>query len=214
MPHAGFFQQRTQSSEFDPTDSGQPLDFIVKSGRALVVIAFDGTFERYWPPSRRQSMSRPDRYRTWVRHFRQEVGRTLDYLGTRDDLDLRRLGWYSESFGSQTMVSMLALEKRFSAAVLVGGGVFPQGLAAAEEAYNHLPRITQPVLMLNGRWDIDVNLDAQNRQFELLGTPSDRKKHMLFDAGHGTLPHNHLVRASLEWYDRYLGPTRATPDTG
>ena len=214
MPHAGFFQQRTQSSEFDPTDSGQPLDFIVKSGRALVVIAFDGTFERYWPPSRRQSMSRPDRYRTWVRHFRQEVGRTLDYLGTRDDLDLRRLGWYSESFGSQTMVSMLALEKRFSAAVLVGGGVFPQGLAAGEEAYNHLPRITQPVLMLNGRWDIDVNLDAQNRQFELLGTPSDRKKHMLFDAGHGTLPHNHLVRASLEWYDRYLGPTRATPDTG
>jgi len=214
MPHAGFFQQRTQSSEFDPTDSGQPLDFIVKSGRALVVIAFDGTFERYWPPSRRQSMSRPDRYRTWVRHFRQEVGRTLDYLGTRDELDLRRLGWYSESFGSQTMVSMLALEKRFSAAVLVGGGVFPQGLAAAEEAYNHLPRITQPVLMLNGRWDIDVNLDAQNRQFELLGTPSDRKKHMLFDAGHGTLPHNHLVRASLEWYDRYLGPTRATPDTG
>jgi len=92
--------------------------------------------------------------------------------------------------------------------VMVGGGVFLQGLSSTEEAYNHLPRITQPVLMLNGRWDIDVNLEAQNRQFELLGTPPDRKKHVLFEAGHGTLPHSHLVRASLDWYDRYLGPTR------
>ena len=213
FPHAGFFQRRTQSSEFEPTDSGQPLDFIMKSGRALAVIAFDGTFERYWPPLLRQSMSRPDRYRTWLRHFRQELGRTLDHLSTREDLDLRHLGWYSESFGSQTMASMLALEKRFGAAVMVGGGVFPQGLSPVEEAYNHLPRITQPVLMLNGRWDIDVNLAAQTRQFELLGTPPDRKEHLLFEAGHGTLPHNQLVRASLDWYDKYLGPTRPlSPD--
>jgi len=213
-PHAGFFQRRTQSSEFDPTDSSQPLDFIVKSGRVLVVIAYDGTFERYWPPARKKSMSESDRYLALVRHFRQEAGRTLDYLATRDDLDVRHVGWFSESFGSQTMISILAVEKRFSAAVLAGGGVFPLGLPAADEAYNHLPRITQPVLMLNGRWDIDVNLEAQQRQFELLGTSSARKKHVLFEAGHGTLPHHQLVRESLEWFDKYLGPTRPMPDSG
>ena len=30
---------------------------------------------------------------------------------------------------------------------------------------------------------------------------------MLFEAGHGSLPHNQLVRATLDWYDKYLGPT-------
>jgi hypothetical protein len=30
----------------------------------------------------------------------------------------------------------------------------------------------------------------------------------LFEAGHGALPHNQLVRATLDWYDKYLGPTR------
>jgi pimeloyl-ACP methyl ester carboxylesterase len=106
------------------------------------------------------------------------------------------------------MMPLLAVEKRFDAAVLSGGGIFPVDLPAAEQPYNYLPRITQPVLMLNGRWDIDVNLDAQQRQFELLGTPADRKTHVLFEAGHGTLPHNQLVRATLDWYDKYLGPAQ------
>jgi hypothetical protein len=42
----------------------------------------------------------------------------------------------------------------------------------------------------------------------LLGTPADRKQRILFDAGHGYLPHNQFVRATLDWYDQYLGPTR------
>ena len=62
--------------------------------------------------------------------------------------------------------------------------------------------------MLNGRWDIDVPLETQQRFFELLGTPPADRQHVLFEAGHGTLPHNQLVRATLDWYDRYLGPTR------
>jgi hypothetical protein len=84
-------------------------------------------------------------------------------------------------------------------------------LPAAEQFYNYLPRVTQPVLMLNGRWDIDVPLEAQRRFYELLGTPADQKKHVLFDAGHGQLPQNQLVRATLDWYDKYLGPTKPAP---
>ena len=53
FPHAGFFQRRTQSSDFDPTDSGQPLDFIMKSGRALARLVVDpalgGVTGKYFP---------------------------------------------------------------------------------------------------------------------------------------------------------------------
>ena len=155
-------------------------------------------------------MSAADRYRTRLRHARQDLGRAIDYLATRDDIDIGRLGWFGVSYGAQAMVPVLAVEKRFRAAVLDGGGIYLLDIPAAEQFYNYLPRIIQPVLMLNGRWDIDVPLETQQRFFELLGTPPDDKQHVLFEAGHGTLPHNQLVRATLDWYDRYLGPTRPT----
>ena len=209
IPHAGFMNRPFDSSDFDPTVSAQPLDFILKSGRALIVVAADGTFERRWSPARRQSMSIADRSRIRLRHARQDLGRAIDYLATRKDIDIGRLGWFGVSNGAQAMMPVAAVEDRFQALVLDGGGVyFLDDLPAAEQFYNYLPRITQPVLMLNGRWDIDVPLDAQRRFFELLGTPVDQKQHVLFDAGHGQLPHNQLVRATLDWYDKYLGPTR------
>jgi pimeloyl-ACP methyl ester carboxylesterase len=154
-------------------------------------------------------MSIADRSRIRLRHARQDLGRAIDYLATRKDIDIGRLGWFGVSNGAQAMMPVAAVEDRFLALVLDGGGVyFLDDLPAAEQFYNYLPTITQPVLMLNGRWDIDVPLDAQRRFFELLGTPVDQKQHVLFDAGHGQLPHNQLVRATLDWYDKYLGPTR------
>jgi len=145
-------------------------------------------------------MSRPDRRRIYLRHSRQELGRTIDYLESRDDIDLDRLGWFGESYGGQAMMPLLAVENRIRAAALAGGGIFLTDLPSAEHPYNYLPRVTQPVLMLNGRWDIDVNLESQQRQLELLGTPPDRKRHVLFEAGHGALPHNQRpVRPRHDW---------------
>ena len=183
VPHAGFTMRRVESSQLEPTDSAQPLDFILKSGRALIVVALEGSFERAWPPARRASMSYAERYRVRLRHGRQDVGRVIDYLETRQDIDAGRLGWFGVSWGAQGMTPILAVEPRFRSVVLDGGGVFLFEIPDAEQFYNYLPRITQPVLMLNGRWDIDVNPDAQRRFFELLGTPADQKKHMRVRGG-------------------------------
>jgi dienelactone hydrolase len=208
FPHSGHFRYAQSSDEFDPNESSQPLDFILKSGRAFVVITFDGSFERRWPDSRRQSMSYADMYRTRLPHFRQEVGRTLDYLSTRKEIDSERIGTLNFSYGSQSMMPLLAVEKRLRAAVLIGGGVFLLPVGPTEQPYNFLPRVTQPILMLSGRWDIDVDMPAQEAALRLLGTPADRKQRILFDAGHGWLPQNQFDRATLDWYDKYLGPTR------
>ena len=208
LPHSGHFRYAQTSDEFDPAASYQPLDFILKSGRALAVIAFDGSFERRWPEARIASMTYADRYRLRLKHHRQEIGRTIDYLATRKDIDANRLGWLSISFGSQTMMPLLALEQRFGAAVLIGGGVFLLDMPPSEQPYNYLPRVRQPVLMLSGRWDIDVDVDAQEAMLRMLGTRTDQKQRIVFDAGHGYLPHNQFVRATLDWYDRHLGPTQ------
>ncbi len=41
--------------------------------------------------------------------------------------------------------------------------------------------------------------------FELLGTPPADKKRLIYDRGH-SVPKAELIRESVAWLDRYLGP--------
>ncbi len=208
VPHAGYTMRPFDLDEFDPAHAGQSLDFILKSGRALVVVAIDGSFNRHWPPERRETMSEADRLRTRLRHSREDLGRTIDYLTSRDDIDAGSLGWFGDSYGGIWMIPILAVEKRFRTAVLIRSGVRLANVPQAEQPYNYAPRIMQPVLMLNGRWDIYVSPVSQQRLFDLLGASPSEKRLVQYDAGHGILPQNQLVRETLDWYDKYLGPTR------
>ena len=73
---------------------------------------------------------------------------------------------------------------------------------------NFLPRVKQPVLMLNGRYDFFFPVESsQEAFFRLLGSPSDQKKHLLYDTGHN-LPRNELIKETLNWFDQYLGPVQ------
>jgi serine/threonine protein kinase len=212
LPHAGEFIAPVTTEAFDPAGGGVPLDFLLRSGWVLAVVAFDGAFERQWSAERMQSMSSAERFRLQLRHWRAELGRTIDYLTKRDDIEARTLGWYGISYGAITMLPLLAVEKRIGAAVLYSGGAaIRSDLPASEQTYNYLPRVTQPVLMLNGRWDIDATPDSQQRLFELLGSPADQKKHVLFEAGHGNLPRFQVEKQTLEWFDRYLVKPPALP---
>jgi hypothetical protein len=204
MPHSGEFVAPVTTSAFDPAAGGVPLDFLPRAGWVLAVVAFDGAYERQWSAERLQSMNPVERRRLRQRHWREELGRTIDYLATREDVDARKLGWFGISMGADTMLPLLAVEKRIAAAVLYSGGVGPNGLPGSEQPHNYFPRVTQPVVMLNGRWDIDRPPEAQQRMLELLGSPADRKKHVLFEAGHGNLPRFQVEKEALEWFERHL----------
>lgn len=206
MPDGGDFLPPITTAGLDPSSRGIPVDFLLKSGRALAVVAFDGTFERRWPAERQQSMADDERVRTRLRHWRQELGRTIDYFATRQDLDARKLGWFGVSSSASGMMSLMAVEKRIGVAVLYSGGIAQDRvLPMSERPFNYYPRVTQPVLMLNGRWDILYPLPSQQRMLELLGTPEDSKKHVLFEAGHGNLPRFQVEHATLDWFALYLG---------
>lgn len=141
----------------------------------------------------------------------KDLGRTFDYLETRTDIDSTRMTYRGVSMGGQRASVLLAVEKRFKAAILSPGGftiLLKYDLPEAE-GLNFAPRLKTPVLMLNGRYD-DVFLlgSSQLPLFRVLGTPDKDKKHVLYEAGHRNLPPREEIRETLDWLDKYLGPVR------
>ncbi|MGQ0732202.1 MAG: alpha/beta hydrolase family protein [Acidobacteriota bacterium] len=184
-----------------------PIDFVVKSGRMLVVPVFKGSFER----SDGFITLTGDRYlqtfRQRMHQWRQEVGQLLDYLATRPDVLDDRFAYLGFSFGSSTMLPVLAMEPRFQTAVLLLAGFTYRDLLPEIDAVNYVPRITIPVLMLEGRYDHLFPVEeSQKPLLALLGSPADQKRQVAFDAGHGPLPRGQVIHETLTWLDRYLGP--------
>jgi hypothetical protein len=76
------------------------------------------------------------------------------------------------------------------------------------QSANFMPRVTIPVLLINGRDDFSATLAAQERVTELLGTPPAQKRHIALEGGHVPNDRRGLIREVLDWYDKYLGVPR------
>jgi hypothetical protein len=48
---------------------------------------------------------------------------------------------------------------------------------------------------------------SQDPLFEWFGTPKEHKRRVLYDTGHD-VPDNEVVKETLNWLDRYLGPVK------
>ncbi len=71
---------------------------------------------------------------------------------------------------------------------------------------SYVHRVKQPTLWLVGEYDQIFPLERSSRPaFELLGTPDDKKKLVVYSSGH-TLPPNEVIRESLDWLDQHFGP--------
>jgi hypothetical protein len=86
------------------------------------------------------------------------------------------------------------LKKHIKVVVLnVGGMVMEKALPEADQI-NYLPRVTQPVLMLNGGYDMYFPVGtSQEAMFRLLGTPRDQKKMLVYPSG-DLVPANEFIR--------------------
>ncbi len=102
---------------------------------------------------------------------------------------------------------MPALEPRIKAVVLnVGGMVMNKSLPAADQL-NFLPRVKQPVLMLNGKYDMFFPVEtSQKFMYNFLGTEAKDKKHIVYGTGH-LVPKTEFFKETLFWFDKYLGKT-------
>jgi eukaryotic-like serine/threonine-protein kinase len=187
-------------------DFDYPFEFIVRSGRAVVIPVLSGTLERGPSPPNLPPSQERERSLRWS----SDIGRTLEYLDARADIDKQRIGLYAVSRGAAHAVRLLAVYPRFGAAVLSSGGL-QMAQPAEVNAWNFVPRVQAPVLMVNGRYDFIFPLDTnQNPLFRALGTKEPDKRHVLYDGGHRNLvTRPDLIGEVLDWFDRYLGPTQS-----
>jgi eukaryotic-like serine/threonine-protein kinase len=199
FPHGGAFDERSSENV-----EMVFLDFIIRSGRALLLPVYKGTYERHV-----ETTEGPNVWRDLTIQRTKDFFRSVDYLETRTDIDHDRLGFYGVSSGASAAPRLLALEKRIKVAVAIGGGLYPGSLPPEADSLNFVPHVAIPFLMINGKYDFDTPLNTcQIPMFRLLGTPLKDKRHALFDVGH--LPaRNDIIKETLDWYDHYLGPVKS-----
>jgi len=194
------------SKAYDP-ESVWGLDFILKSGRAFVYPIYKGTNERH-DELRSDLPNETVMYKDHVVMWNKDFSRTIDYLETRSDIAAEKVGYLGWSWGGYMGGIVPAVEKRIKAIVLnVGGMVMNKSLPEADQL-NYLPRVTQPILMLNGKHDMFFPIEtSQKPMFDFLGTPSADKKRIVYEAGH-LVPRTDFVKETLIWFDQYLGPVK------
>ena len=177
------------------------VDFVIRSGRAVLFPVYAGTYERGVPMIGRNS------YRDVTIARGKDLGRAMEYLLTRPDIDHDRLAFYGVSLGAFNGVIFTALEPRFKASVLSGGGMSSSPLPVEIDPINFAPRVHVPTLMVNGRSDFPLPLETMQRPlFRLLGTRPEDKRHEVLEGGHIPARMHDVIRVILDWFDRYLGP--------
>jgi formylglycine-generating enzyme required for sulfatase activity/predicted esterase len=195
------------SSALYHTDSSNPsfpfAYFIPKSGRALIYPIYKGTYERA------VQLSGPNDRAERMIHIGKDLGRTLDYLETRDDIDSEKLAYYGMSWGASMGPVMTAIEPRFAASILLAGGLwrYPDDWPPVVIPRNFAPRSTVPTLMINGRTDLGTPIETNIQpMFEMLGAPAQHKRLSVLEGGHVPASPNEVIREVLDWLDEYLGP--------
>jgi formylglycine-generating enzyme required for sulfatase activity/predicted Ser/Thr protein kinase/dienelactone hydrolase len=182
----------------DSLDNGT-FEFLVRSGRAVIYPIYQGTFER-----RQNVGTGRNGIRDMNVHWALDFFRAVDYLETRQDVDMQKLGYYSLSMGAYFGPIPVALDRRIKVAVFASGGLRYTAPPETQPA-NFMPRVKVPVLLVNGKDDFGVPVAAQQRFLDLLGTPAEHKVLKTLDGGH--VPQDTLgrIRETLDWFDRYLG---------
>jgi len=180
------------------------VDYIVRSGRALIYPIYEHTYGRGGAinvDSPDGTIAHRDQMLRWAREMR----RSIDYVSTRPEIDSTKFAYVGTSWGGRMAGVMLAIEPRFRAAVLIVPGLSMSPLRAEEDAVNFLPSVTIPVLMLSGKYDSVLPYElSQKPFFRLLGTPPAKKKQVVFEGGR-FLPRPQIVQKALGWLDQYLG---------
>ena len=167
---------------------------------------YKGTYERRdgscdpYPPG--QSHQYTECLVKWVKDF----SRSIDYLETREDIDIDNLGYLGDSWGGTMGAIIPAVEDRLKLSVLIRGGLptwkhFPEA-----DDINYVSHVKIPVLMLNGKYDFSFPLESTViTMFDLLGTTEQHKTLIIYDTDH-FVPKTEMIKETLNWLDKYFGP--------
>ena len=110
-------------------------DYVVRSGRALVYPIYKATHERQSELSS-DFPATSTLFRDHVIMWSKDLQRTVDYLQTRPDIDVNRIGYLGRSWGAAMGTIMVATEPRLKLAIFLVGGFYFQHARPEVEAIN------------------------------------------------------------------------------
>ena len=184
------------------------VDFVIRSGRAVLCPAYQSTYERddgydLYSPSTTSSDHTAHMLMWW-----KDLSRSIDYLQTRDDIASAKLAYFGSSWGGWLAPLYLGQDMRFKVAVLRLAGLPTFPMASPFDPINFVPRVKIPVLLFNGKYDyLFPHETSQKPFFDALGSPAEDKRHVLFETAHSTHGfRTEMIKETLDWLDRYLGP--------
>jgi serine/threonine protein kinase/formylglycine-generating enzyme required for sulfatase activity/cephalosporin-C deacetylase-like acetyl esterase len=197
-PGGHFWSQTDFPQENPPSE----VAFLVRSGRAVLWPVYKGCADRW------VHVSGVMADRDLANQVYKDLGRSVDYLHERRDIDREKLAYYGESRGAGMGTIYLAVDERFKVGVLVTGGLARAALPELDP-FNYVSRVRVPVLMLVGHNDTMVPLkSAQEPMLKLLGTPEEDKKLVPYDVPGHNVPRDEAEKETLAWLDKYFGKVR------
>jgi eukaryotic-like serine/threonine-protein kinase len=186
------------------------ISFLVLSGRAVLCPIYKGTYER-WAGGLPLPRTGPNKSveRDLVVAWSKDLGRAIDYLETRRDIDVNRLGFYGESLGAMWGPVLTQVEPRFKVSVLTEAGLTGWIPLPEIDAVHYLPRNHIPTLLIAGHDDYIVPVETNQKPLmRLLGTAPKDKRHVILDCGHSLTNFHDVIKEVVPWLDRYLGPVQ------
>ncbi len=189
----------TETSE---SITGDRFSYLMKSGRAVMLPIYKGTYER----GDELDSDYPDEssfYKEHVIMWGKDLARSIDYLETRDEIDLNGLAYAGYSWGGAMGTIMPAIEPRIKVNVLVVAGLLFQRALPEVDQMTYVSRVTQPTIMINGEFDFFFPVNSsQKPMHDLLGTPDELKKYVVFPGSH-SIQRSEMIRETLRWLDAH-----------
>jgi dienelactone hydrolase len=180
------------------------LDYLLKSGRAVLFPVYKGTFERI--EEQGIAWGQTHQFTEWVIKWVKDCRRSIDYLEIREDIDMDNLGYLGDSWGGYMGGIISAVEERLKLAIIIRGGLYKGWRYPEAEGITYISRVKIPVLMLNGKYDLVFPVETNVKpMFDLLGTPDEHKVLKIYETDH-FVPKNEMIKESLNWLDKYFGP--------
>jgi len=178
----------------------QFVDYVIQSGRAVLYPVYKGTYER---PGADNTPSTASGKEILIQESK-DLGRSIDYLETRADIDRKKIGYMGVSMGAALGVNFAAVEDRIKAVIFLDGGFYAEKLLPGTDQADFAPRITAPVLMVCGKFDwIFLGKDAL---LKMIGTAAADKQVFFLDTAHDVSEQRaDLVKYVLGFLDRYFG---------
>lgn len=159
------------------------------------------------------------KYKYWSRNIISQtvfdLRRAVDFIGTREELDAKKIGYFGISLGGITGTVFCGVEQRIKVPVIVLAGgqldlLYKEKIPAPEatdfvsfiDPMNFVEQISpRPLLMINAKNDEVVPPEMSHLLFEKAKEP---KEIIWYDAKHRDAPLDKVYGDGLQWFNTYL----------